>query len=74
VYSWDDQGVSSDPRAARHARTEKIDRTALERWITGVLAGPLVVSIAGDHSKLDDARLGKLAPVTLLPATKLFGY
>jgi len=74
VYSWDDQGAPSDPRAARHARAAKIDRAALERWKTAVLAGPAILSIVGDHGKLDDARLGKLAPVTVVPVSRLFGY
>jgi len=38
------------------------------------LARPVIVSIVGDHSKLDDARIGKLAPVTVVPTAKLFGY
>jgi hypothetical protein len=74
VYRWDDQGEASDPRAARHARAEKVDRAALERWKTAALGGPLIVSIVGDHEKLDDAQIKKLAPVTLVPVTKLFGY
>jgi len=74
VYSWEDQGAPSDPRAARHARAEKVDRAALERWMKAVLAGPAIFSIVGDHAKLDDARLGKLAPVTMVPVSKLFGY
>jgi predicted Zn-dependent peptidase len=74
VYSWQDQGASSDPRAARHALADRIDRAALERWMTKVLAGPVVLSITGNHSKLDDARLGTWAPVTMMPIIKLFGY
>jgi predicted Zn-dependent peptidase len=74
VYRWDDQGEASDPRAARHARAEKVDRAALERWKTAALAGPVIVSIVGDHQKIDDAQLEKLAPITLVPVTKLFGY
>lgn len=74
VYRWDDQGEASDPRAARYARAEKVDRAALERWKTAALGRPVIVSITGDHEKLDDAQLGKLAPVTLVPVTKLFGY
>jgi predicted Zn-dependent peptidase len=74
VYRWDDQGEASDPRAARQARAQKVDRTALERWKTAALGGPVIVSIVGDHEKLDDAQLKKLAPVTLVPVTKLFGY
>jgi len=74
AYRWGDQGAASDPRAARHARAEQVDRAALECWKTAALGGPVIVSIVGDHQKLDDAQLGKLAPVTLVPVTKLFGY
>jgi hypothetical protein len=38
------------------------------------LGRPVIVSIVSDHGELDDARLGKLAPVTLVPVTKPFGY
>jgi hypothetical protein len=34
----------------------------------------VVLSITGNHSKLDDARLGTWAPVTMMPIIKLFGY
>ena len=74
VYRWQDQGEPSDPRAARYARTQSVDRAALEHWMRAVLAGPVILSVTGDHGKLDDARLNKLAPVTQVPVTKLFGY
>jgi predicted Zn-dependent peptidase len=74
VYRWLDECAEADPRAARFASVQKVDRAAVERWIKAVLAGPLILSVTGDHAKLDDARLGKLAPVTLVPVTKLFGY
>ncbi|HSR96573.1 MAG TPA: insulinase family protein [Kofleriaceae bacterium] len=74
VYRWQDEGETADPRAARQARVAKVDRAALERWLKAALSGPVIVSITGDHGKLDDARIGKLAPVTLVPVAKLFGY
>lgn len=74
IYRWQDEGESGDPRAARQARVQKVDRAALERWLKAALAGPVIVSVTGDHGKLDDARLGKLAPVTVVPVAKLFGY
>ena len=74
VYRWEDQGERGDPRAARYARAEKVDRDALERWRKAVLSRPLILSVAGDRTKLDEARLGALAPVTSVPVTKLFGY
>jgi hypothetical protein len=74
VYRWLDEGLEADPRPARLAAAQKVDRAALEQWIRGVLAGPVILSVTGDHGKLDDARLGKLAPVTLVPVAKLFGY
>jgi len=74
VYRWQEQGETSDPRAARYARAAAVDRPALERWMNAALAGPMILSITGDHGKLDDARLEKLAPVTRVPVTKLFGY
>ncbi len=74
VYRWQDEGEPSDPRPGRYARAQKVDRAALERWIGAALARPVIVSITGDHEKLDDARLKKLAPVTPVPVTKLFGY
>jgi predicted Zn-dependent peptidase len=74
VYRWQDQGEAGDPRAARCARAAKIDREALDRWRTTALGRPVILSVTGDHRKLDDARLGKLAPVTAVPVAKLFGY
>ncbi|HEY0990519.1 MAG TPA: insulinase family protein [Kofleriaceae bacterium] len=74
VYRWRDEGEATDPRAARFARAQKVDRAALERWVKGALAGQVIVSITGDRGKLDDARLKQLAPVTQVPVDKLFGY
>lgn len=74
VYRWDDQGELVDPRAARFARASTVDRAALAHWMTQALAGPVIVSITGDHGKLDDARLSRLAPITMVPVDKLFGY
>jgi predicted Zn-dependent peptidase len=74
VYRWEDQGEHGDPRAARFARAQALDRGALEHWMKAALAGPVIVSVTGDHGKLDDARLGKLAPVTMVSVDKLFGY
>ena len=74
VYRWEDEGEAADPRAARYALAGQVDRAALERWMKATLARPVIVSIVGDHSKLDDARIGKLAPVTVVPTAKLFGY
>jgi predicted Zn-dependent peptidase len=74
VYRWQDQGELADPRAARYARAQQVDRDALERWLRAALARAMIVSIVGDHQKLDDARLAKLAPVAPVPVAKLFGY
>ncbi|MEO7735648.1 MAG: insulinase family protein, partial [Kofleriaceae bacterium] len=74
VYRWDDQGDPGDPRAARFARAMAVDRAALADWMAGALTGPVIVSITGDHAKLDDARLSQLAPITMVPVDKLFGY
>jgi predicted Zn-dependent peptidase len=74
VYRWEDQGDLVDPRAGRFARAMTVDRAALARWMTAALAGPVIVSITGDHGKLDDARLSQLAPITMVPVDKLFGY
>jgi predicted Zn-dependent peptidase len=74
VWGWLDQGEKADPRAARTERIAKLDKAALERWIKATLAAPMIVSIAGDRKKLDEAKLKKLAPVTWIPVDKLFGY
>ncbi|HEY0193347.1 MAG TPA: insulinase family protein, partial [Kofleriaceae bacterium] len=74
VYRWDDQGERADPRPGRYARAERVDRDGLERWRKAAVAKPFVLSVVGDHAKLDEARLGALAPVTSVPVTKLFGY
>ncbi|MBC7975304.1 MAG: insulinase family protein, partial [Myxococcales bacterium] len=74
VYRWEDQGDLVDPRAARFARALDVDRPALERWMAAALAGPVIVSITGDHGKLEDARIEKLAPITRVPVARLFGY
>jgi predicted Zn-dependent peptidase len=74
VYRWQDQGEPSDPRAARYARASRVDRDALDRWRTAALGRAMIVSVTGDHRKLDDAKLRAIAPVTAVPVTKLFGY
>ncbi|HEU4731767.1 MAG TPA: insulinase family protein, partial [Kofleriaceae bacterium] len=74
VFRWEDQGEPSDPRAARHAAAQKVSRGALEAWMKSALGKPCIVSIVGDHRKLDDARLARLAPVTMVPVARLFGY
>jgi predicted Zn-dependent peptidase len=74
VYRWQDEGEAGDPRAARFARAQKVDRAALERWAKVALAGQVIVSITGDRGKLDDGKLKQLAPVTEVPVAKLFGY
>lgn len=74
VFQWDDEGEKGDPRAARTARMQALARADLEKWTQGVLAQPLILSVTGDRKKLDEAALGKLAPLTFVPASKLFGY
>jgi predicted Zn-dependent peptidase len=74
VYSWQDQGETSDPRDARVKRALDLDRAKLEAWAKAALAAPMIVSITGDRKKLDEAKLQKLAPVTFVPVDKLFGY
>ena len=74
VYRWDDQGDLVDPRAGRFARALAVDRDALARWMKAALAGPVIVSITGEHGKLDEARLRRLAPITMVPVDALFGY
>lgn len=74
VYRWEDQGEHGDPRSARFARAQALDRAALEHWMAAAIAGPVIVSVTGPHAKLDDARLAKLAPITMVSVDKLFGY
>ncbi|MGE0867823.1 MAG: M16 family metallopeptidase [Kofleriaceae bacterium] len=74
VYAWQDQGEKADPRAARVERALKLDRAALESWVKSTLSSPVIVAITGNKAKLDEAKLKKLAPVTFVPTTKLFGY
>lgn len=74
VYSWEDQGVKGDPRAIQIDMSSKLDRTTLERWVNALLDQPVIISITGDKTKLDERRLGTLAPVTYVPVEKLFGY
>ncbi len=74
VYRWDDEGEPADPRAARLQRALRLSRADLEQWTKAALEQPAIVSITGDRKKLDEAALGKLAPVVFVPAGKLFGY
>ncbi len=74
VYRWDDEGERADPRAARVERMLKLSRAELEQWAKGVLSQPLIVSVTGSRKKLDEAALGRLAPVTFVPIPRLFGY
>lgn len=74
VYTWDEQGLKADPRAARTKAALALDRAAVEKWAKAALAGKATFSVVGNAKKLDDAKLGKLGPVTRVPVTKLFGY
>ena len=74
VWAWLDLGEKADPRAAYMQRIAKVDKAALEKWIKAALAAPAIYSVAGDRKKLDEARLKKLAPITVVPVDKLFGY
>jgi predicted Zn-dependent peptidase len=74
VYAWEDQGVTADPRADRTKRALAVDRAALEKWTKAALDGKMIVSVTGNRKNLDDGKLGKLAPVTVVPVEKLFGY
>jgi predicted Zn-dependent peptidase len=74
VYRWDDEGERADPRAARVERMLKLSRAELEKWARAAVAQPLIVSVVGNRQKLDEAALGRLAPVTFVPIPRLFGY
>ncbi|MEJ7596798.1 MAG: insulinase family protein [Kofleriaceae bacterium] len=74
VYTWDDQGETTDPRAARTERALKLDKAALETWVKDALSRKVIVSVTGDRKKLDEAKLKQLAPITAAPLTQLFGY
>ena len=74
VYAWEDQGAKTDPRAVRVDAALKLDKATLEKWLKAAFARPVIVSVTGDRKKLDEAKLGKLAPVTWVPIAKLFGY
>ncbi|MCW5804247.1 MAG: insulinase family protein [Deltaproteobacteria bacterium] len=74
VYAWEDQGEKSDPRDGRVKRTLAVTKADLEKWMKEALAGPVIVSVTGDRKKLDEAKLKKLANITVVPTAKLFGY
>lgn len=74
VYEWEDEGVTTDPRAARAKRTLAVTRGELEKWAKAALGGPVILSVVGDRKKLDEAKLGKVAPLTFVPAEQLFSY
>ena len=74
VYSWEDEGVTGDPRADRAKRMAAVTKPALATWIKGALGGKLILSIVGDRKKLDEAKLSKVVPLTFVPVAKLFGY
>jgi predicted Zn-dependent peptidase len=74
VYAWEDEGVTSDPRAARAKRMAAVTKPALEAWMKGALGGKIILSVVGDRKKLDEAKLTKIVPLTFVPIAKLFGY
>jgi predicted Zn-dependent peptidase len=74
VFAWQDQGERSDPRAARVQRTLAVEPAALAQWTAAALARPAIVGIIGNKRAIDAAKLAKLAPVTWVPAARLFGY
>jgi len=41
---------------------------------SAAVAGKVIVSIVGPRKQVDAARLGKVAPVTIVPKAQLFGY
>lgn len=74
VYQWEDEGETADPRAARHTRAQKLSAAQVQTWAHTALRRPSIYSVVGPRSALDDARLAKLAPVTVVPVEKLFGF
>lgn len=74
VYQWEDEGETADPRAARVGRALAVDRATFEAWAKSVLKLPRIVSVTGDRKKLNEAKLRNLAPLTVVPVAKLFGY
>jgi predicted Zn-dependent peptidase len=74
VYAWEDEGEAADPRDKRAQAAQAIERPALEAWMKAAVAGKLIVSIVGPRKHVDAARLGKLAPVTIVSKAQLFGY
>ncbi len=74
VYGWQDQGEAGDPRAARNDRILALASGEVEKWLKAALAQPVILSVTGDRKKLDEKRLKKIAPVTVVPVAKLFGY
>jgi predicted Zn-dependent peptidase len=74
VLAWDDQGVKSDPRAARVERALAVDGKALETWTKAALGRPAIISVTGNRKLLDEGKLKKLAPVVAAPVNQLFGY
>jgi predicted Zn-dependent peptidase len=74
VYSWDDQGLKTDPRDKRVKAALAVDKAAAEKWTKAAVTAKPTISVVGNVKKLDLDKLGKLGKVEQVPVEKLFGY
>ena len=75
VHTWEDQGVTIDPRAWRFEQIQHADLSAvLEFQAEHIRDRPKLVSIVGDKSKIDMTELARSGKVVEVGVEEIFGY
>jgi predicted Zn-dependent peptidase len=75
VRTWERQGLTPDPRAARYAQVEQADMDRMLSFYRDHVQGrPRLISIVGDKSRIDMAALARQGKVIELGIADLFAF
>ena len=73
VRSWEELGLAPDPRKSRYERVQAATMADMLGFQQTVVKDqPKLISIVGDKSKMDVARLSKIGPVQELSISDIF--
>jgi len=73
VYDVDALGLKMDPRESRFQRLEEANMKEFENFYSKrIQSRPILFSIVGDSTKIDQSELGKLGTLTRIEAKDLF--
>jgi predicted Zn-dependent peptidase len=74
VFTWDDQGETSDPRPREWESLKKLTGKDLAAFAAEAATGATLIAILGPTKRFDKKGLGKVGTTESVPVTKLFGY